>query len=219
MQFHVFDLGNGRVLKVPRTFRSQIRRLITRKWPTTRADFAELVAEARRQPVRIDKSLRDLRSILDRIDPHLVGNPELYADGCYTQDKATPLANIVLRADPAKQCGLIDLYIDGIHATWRHGFAEDSFNFLANVGLGAGRRTVVLDLAGIYVQKRRVLRTIERRDWVLTWSYMRLVQSNLETARYFLSAMRKAMRPETLDALWATAPSLRRDAARGGSSG
>src|SRR5688500_3960991 len=91
LQYSVFDLRNGRVLKVPRSFPAQFWRLIRVKRPRSRAAIIDILERVRRQKGLIATSFANLESIMPRMDRGLVGNPELLSGGCYTQDKATPL--------------------------------------------------------------------------------------------------------------------------------
>jgi hypothetical protein len=204
-QFHVFDLGDGRVLKVPRSLPSRIGRLMLRRPPLNRAIVAGVLTEARQQDAFIDRSIAELMAILPRIDRRLVGHPTFYAGRCYAQQKATPLREAFAATDTAGQRRLLDLYIEAVLDSWRNGFCELSFDFLFNAGLASAGHVMFLDLAGISAVQRRALRFVARRDWLLTSSYMRLVRENLDNAAYFIAAAERALTPENLRVLWGTA--------------
>jgi hypothetical protein len=202
LQYNVYDLRDGRVLKIPRSYPAQFWRLVRRRRPRGRAAFAAVAAEARRQELRIGKALDGLRTLLPRIDRTLVGDPEFFAGGCYTQEKAAPLGTIFWRADAAEQRRLIDLYIASVLDSWRSGLCDEGFHFLHNAGLASGGRMIVLDLAGVSTKRTRALRLVERQDWLTTRSYLALVRWRIETARYFVAAAEQAFTPEAVKAVW-----------------
>jgi hypothetical protein len=204
-QFHVFDLRDGRVLKIPRSLPSRIGRLMLRRPPLTRTILGGIVFEARKQDQYIDVAFRDLGSILPEIDRRLIGNPAFFAGRCYSQDKAMPLRQAFAQTAEGGRRRLLDLYIDAVIESWRNGFCEISFDFLYNCGIDGDGRVIFLDLAGISVVQRRVLRFVARRDWLLTSSYIRLVRSSLDNAGHFIAATEKAFTAANLRALWGTA--------------
>jgi hypothetical protein len=205
VQYTVFDLRDGRVLKIPRPFAVRLWHLIQQNRPLTRAALAEVVATARRQETRLDEALAGVQAILPRIDRDLVGNPEFFADGCYTQDKIVPLHRALLRAEPTGQRRLIDLYIESVLASWRNGFFDRGFHFLQNSGIAGGARAMFVDLGDIRNRRQGIVHSVERRDWLVSRSYTRLVRTNIPLARYFVAAAEDAFTPAAVRSLWPAA--------------
>lgn len=163
-QYNVYDLGNGRVRKVEKTF---FQKLCTE--PTLYGFFRYLWINAvsiRDLDRVIKHSVENLRNNLATVDPALIGNPLFIGDHTYEQDKVISFGDMIkMSHDKASQRKLVESYMRNIIFCWQYGFSDMTFNFLSNNGVNSKGEVILIDLGELEWDKENVREFIRNKKW------------------------------------------------------
>ncbi len=167
-EYRVYDLGKGRVLKIPRTIPDQVCRIASwsvmqRRLPSWR----EVWLQARRKQVSEVKLREIVRVISTRSFEALclVGNPEVLADGRYTQEQVTPVADYV-RTHSQRECrAIISRYAGLVVELWGLGLGDCGFNVFMNCGVRSDESVMQMDITSLTQDVVEIQRSINRRAW------------------------------------------------------
>jgi hypothetical protein len=201
-QYNVYDVGDGRVLKVPISHegRVQLAFAIHRDDPTYLPEQAAAWAEA------VDgvtwRSYRLLEEVLPYLDGRLLGNPTLLGHAIYEQDKLRMIIDF-LRHHPFKEgAAIIDRYIETTLALWQRGISDVVFNFAINSGIDGDGKVALCDLGELTTSKSWVRRTVAGQEWLRRWSYRAL--PNDELRAYVRRTLGEELTPSRVEATWGT---------------
>lgn len=191
--YNVFDLGNGRVRKLEKSFLERFIHIAAFE-KTPRNIFAQLRLTGRKAELR-----KEYEQLLAAVDPALLGHPRLLAGLAYEQDWATVLEEIVKYSPEAKVRHVIDQYVELVLLSWEYGFSDRVYNFTINNGLTKEGRIVLLDFNEITFLKEDVRNSIVARRWSRSWSCRSLPPSY---RTYYERRMDEAVTEESLDRQW-----------------
>lgn len=137
--YKVYDLGNGRVRKIPRGQLVQI--ILLFKWYSSQPFV--LLSELKRAPYSRAKRKEEyeMSKKMGELFPEYFGNP-VFDGYVYEQDKALPLKDIKDNEEFFKRAMK---YTNLIHALWRKGVGERVFNFTLNAGINEKGELILLD--------------------------------------------------------------------------
>lgn len=202
LQFVVYDRGD-RVEKVLKSRPSVARTMVfgdyTYVWHPIK-----LLASANQAWKQARRSLAKLAEV--DVDPVLVGDPEIENLGRmgkyrYFQDKVEIVQDRLDDISRADFETLVEDYTDLIHACWRCGFMDETFNFTINNGY-LEDRLVLVDLGELVFSKAAVEARVRRRKWLNQFSYATDLSSYLRPV--YKEKMAEQITVEKLDKHWKT---------------
>lgn len=187
--YNVYDVGNGRVLKVekPRIIQYLKHFFLAGRLPSKVKNSAEI----------------SYRIIESSIDQKLIANPKKETSNSYSQDKVETLGVYISTHSFEENKEIIDLYIEHILETWQNGFSDKIFNFTRNCGIDKNGRIVLLDFNEVVFNKESVIKLINKKRWLHSWSYTYwLYFTNRNLWLYYRSVMDKKITFENLEIFW-----------------
>ncbi len=190
--YHVYDLGNGRVLK---KIKSKLRIFLFILFANRfRAHF---IFEYKNVLASI-KILKPLYvKILSRIkDASLLGNPMALEELSYEQDRVTPISQVI---DEQNFRNIIDKYVNFIKLFWSFGLHENIYNFTINNGVDKNGNVVLLDFNEITFDIDRIEEQIKNKIWLQSYSYLHLPRN---WQKYFSEKMDEEITKENLNNIW-----------------
>ncbi len=171
-QYRVYDLGNGRVLKIEQT---PLRQFFVIGKDTIRRVYLWPPAIMRnvRSAIAITRHSRE--GLLERayIPGYLLGNPEFFSDGSYSQDKVQLIEEILVGASESEVRAVFERYADLFLECWRYGFSDTIFNFMYNNGIDSGKRIVQIDIGELTFSLSKMDELIREKKWLKQNSYAR----------------------------------------------
>ncbi|MEK7194603.1 MAG: hypothetical protein AAB660_02870 [Patescibacteria group bacterium] len=196
LQYKVFDLGNGRVLK--KCISRSEARLKLISWgelrPTVIERDIENVFELRKD------SIGRIFEKLGTINAEIIGNPEIFTDLGYKQDKVIPLGEYFSNHSVAENELVIDKYVENIFETWKYGFSDIIFNFTINNGVDSKGNVILIDLGELSFNKDEVAKCVVDQKWLKQHSCTTL--HNEELKSYFISIMLDRVTLDGLNKYW-----------------
>jgi len=197
LEFNVFDLGNGRVLKKPTTKRQ--KRKFFRQWYPN-----ETKAVQEKRLYRAEKStqysLRNLSRHVLKAFPTLLGNPLFLKNLQYTQDKVQPLGKYFKSHTFSENKLILHSYTNCIFQQWEAGFFQKVSNFTINYGVDAKGKVILMDLGELTFSKAEVASRIKKKTWLANWSYLKMKDKKLK--RYYARLLDAELTLEKLNRLW-----------------
>jgi len=194
-QFRVYDRGSH-VEKVPRNRLSVLSSIL---------DFRPLlVFRPLKLKDKLDRLIDDRKEGLRRVESGSFPD-ELVADtkienGNLVQKKVTMVKNAIEEADAERGRELIDMYIEHMKQSWKHGFSESSFNFTINHGIDEEGRMVLVDIGELNYSKSEVREQIENQKWLEQSIYRDFLPQNLR--KYFKNKMNEELTTAKLEENW-----------------
>lgn len=172
-QYKVLDTADGRVRKVPLS-RTESSSVVANWYAAGEAPAKELAIDYLRRAV---DSCQKIRNLLVRY-PELaasLGNPLFDKTGAgYTQDRVQPLGNVLASCSIAEGKQLLAAYGELVHYHWQYGFADRVYNCTVNNGVDKNGHVILLDFGEIATNERQIMRSIETKRWLESWSYQSL---------------------------------------------
>jgi hypothetical protein len=198
-QVRVYDLGNGRVRKEPKTLEEATAAIS--EWydgssQGTAVEYAEMLDRYR------DQGLKYVAELI-RAHPETAwffGNPEIDEDGSLETDMLESVGSYMLRhAAPEDKRRIIDEYIGSIKTSWKMGCYDWTFQFLGNCGINRTGAVVMLDFGEMGYDKETAHEMIEQKKWETAWDPNEL---DPETRAYYFKEMERVLTHEALDERW-----------------
>ncbi len=200
-QHAVYDMGDGRVFKRPRHTLPLLVSVFRAPPGHRPLGSRNIVRETRHLRASARNTIRLLAEQMPRLDPAMLAQPELHADGSYGQDRVTVLDDYVTRHDLEQNKRAIDAFIGLQLACWDDGFGDPGFDFLINSGIDRQGRAVQIDLGEISFDFDVMARAVEAKRWLIQDSYRdRLTDPALKA--YFRTQMDSRLTPQALAARW-----------------
>lgn len=167
LQYNVYDLNNGRVLKKTRTRKERFI------WWSERVSETDEKIEKRCDDAEKDtkESTKRLKKILQQKDYSLCGNPRFLEDSEYEQDKLMPLCKYFSQHSLEENKKIIDGFIQCTLKIWGLGFADKVFNFTINNGVNKDDNVVLIDLGELIFSKKELIKVIRDKIFLTSWSY------------------------------------------------
>lgn len=197
LQYDVYDLNNGRVLKVPKAKLQQVLTLLSWGYRDPVRIVRKLVSMNR----MMETSLTKVKDLLRDSSVELAGSPRFVQGRAYEQDKAVPLKEFLVGGDVGTAKKIIDQYIQHIFNCWTLGFCEMTTNLTINHGLNGKGEVILLDLGELLVEKEEVAARLRNRLWRTSWAYQHHIQDPA-IRNYFDEQMEQFMTTLNLDIYW-----------------
>jgi len=194
LQYNVYDLCHGRVLKRRTSKLQKSLFWLTRKRPDKIFKAVILGEEKAYSTISV------IKRNLHRIDSEIIGNPKIYEDLSYEQDLAIPLGNIFKTHNLARTKKIIDAYIENIFDCWRNGFSDIVWNFTLNSGLNNRDRLILMDIGELTFSKKHVSKMIRDKTWLTQWAYSSLKNGPLK--KYIGNELNTSITVENLIHYW-----------------
>jgi hypothetical protein len=178
-QYTVYDLGDGRVLKVPlsREQRMRIAFAEHRNDPAFTRERAAAWADA--VAVETRRSYGVLEGALPDLDARLLAYPLLLGNDIYEQDKVLIVANFFRDHSFAENAAIVDRYVETTRALWQWGISDVVFNFAVNSGIAADGAVVLCDLGELTTAQTWVRQNVARQIWLRSASFSALRDARL----------------------------------------
>ena len=189
--YNVYDLGNGRVRKIEKSFFAKAVYAL----PREKFDLLVLYRFLAHRK-NITETYRRIRTV----DQSLIGRPTFLSGLDYEQDKAVILGDALSSATTPQQHAIIDAYIQHIIACWRHGFADTVFNFSVNNGIDQNNTLTLLDFNEVTFDKEKVRHNIQTNRWLRAYSFTHHLPEHLQP--YYVEQMEKFLTVEKLEEVW-----------------
>ena len=155
--YDVYDLENGRVLKVEK--------------PKLRQYWKHFFY-AKHTPFHVERNNALARKLAKNIsDPSLLANPHFESSRRYTQDKVLLLQDYFLHHSLEENQRAVDLLIECIFETWKNGFADTIYNFMDSYGFDAQGRVVLVDFNEVTISRAIVAEKIRIKRWTFSYSF------------------------------------------------
>lgn len=194
LQYVVYDIGGNRVRKRPTT---RLEKAVTfikwRCYNPLKIYMGILSAEK----VTL-KSIGLLQTRIANINQDFLGNPS-FKNISYEQDHATPIGVYFLKHTAEENKKIIDLYVQSIFKTWKHGFSDIVFNFTLNNAIDKHGQVILVDLSELTFSISETMDCIVSKKWLRQSSYQRLPD---ELKNYFAEKMNEEITLENLKKYW-----------------
>lgn len=202
LQYHVFDIKNGRVRKTQTSFLHKLR---TIHFYDGKYDFFKNPINNVRFAFGTKRTLRHsldgLRDNLEYIDTSLLGNPRLLRNYSYEQDRVRVFGEVLQSTENlTDKKRLIDKYIENVLTCWGYGFSDSVFNFTINNGVTREGNVILLDLGEMTWRKGKVTSLLEGRELERQWSIRNLEDEELKN--YVKIETRDKFTISNLNKLW-----------------
>ena len=194
--YNVYDLGNGRVRKIPRSQIAQIWQLFAWYFLSLKA----LLQELRRAPFSSSKRKEEY-SILKKIilpASSFFGNPKIDGDA-YEQDKAVILGDMMVTLSEDEFLARCREYANVIHSLWKQGIGETVFNFTINAGIDNSGKLILLDTNELTFDKEEMKNEVVSKRFLRASSFRRLPE---KLKRPVQDIFDKEFTPEKFDQFW-----------------
>jgi len=195
LQFDVYDLGNGRVLKKPKKRWKQY--LIYLKWSPLilfrPKKFCKIIQKANQ-----DREFATKFFSKNKINFSILGNPDFIPTGV-EQDKVIPLRKLFGQSEKEDK-KLVDKYVECVFSCWREGFADRIYNIDNNFGLNKNGKMVLLDFFEITLDKSEVKKEIEIKRWEKAAWYKYRIPKRVK--KYYKEKLEKNLTPQNLNKYW-----------------
>ena len=164
-QYSVYDIGGGRVYKRMHSWLKSfvvIYNLRSDVQPERLWLIPQKINELRQSAKRSKGIL-----ISHQIPPRIIGNACYDAGGLnYTQDKATPLRDVLSGLDITKQKNIVDRYVALIQGLlFDFGVIDSSFNVTKNYGLDSRGELILLDIGELVCDQAEIEACLLSRPW------------------------------------------------------
>lgn len=200
LQFQVYDQGD-KVEKVPTTRPEMLWQIISMQ-PKSLLAFWTLRKKLSQAYLEREVACNYVRKNLT--NSYLLAHPQ-FQNNRVLQNKVLPLGKHI--SDSNHPQTMIQGIIECILNSWRHGFAEKTYNFTNNYGLDQAGRVVVIDFGEIHLDQEDVKKDIVSKKWERSWSFQKDLPA--EVKAYWLKEMESRVTVEELERCWRKNPRVR----------
>jgi len=200
VQYFVYDLENGSVLKKKTSFIQKIS--IYRKWwPDMK--WTTCISYA----LNSTKDTKRARKFVlnNSVVSSLLGCPhypnKYFRRYNFIQKKLVPLDVYIRDSQLASNKEILKKYVDLVKKTWAYGFSDKIFNFDRNCGVDETENVILFDFCEITFLKEEVRELIENQYWLRKESYRDLSE---ELQLYFKELMSQELTIDNLEKVWTT---------------
>ncbi len=200
-QFKVYDLGNGRVKKVPQDQEGSEQAISI--W--YKGAPSEIPEYARNMQLLRDRGNEHVAKVIRNVPDaaSFFGNPIFEPDGSVIQDKVALLGEQIDKSSPEGAKELLRKYIGSIKKSWDYGCYDWVFNLCTNTGVDQNGEVVMMDFGEMGLDKDTALDLVNNRPWENSYDTThRLSQENRD---YFVRKASEDITPDSLDRHWQSA--------------
>jgi len=195
LQFNVYDLGNGRVLRKPK--KEFFQYLTYLKWSPQLIfqpkRFSNLIKQANQDREFAINYFKKNKSAFD-----LIGNPNFNLEEI-TQHKVIPFRKLFGKSY-SEDKKLIDKYILFTFECWKNGFADRIYNLDNNFGIDKNDKVILMDFFEITTEKEKIKEAIKIELWKKSAFYRYRLQR--KSKNYYSEKMKKNLTLENLNKYW-----------------
>jgi len=184
-QYSAYDLGNGRVFK---KFHSPLKTywvILKDIFPFRDDPLTKLPSFARSSKRKALASFEILKT--RNIPSSWIGNPKLFENLNYEQDKANPLHDVFAQGDTASIKSIIDQFVIFNKKLLEVGIIDKSFNITKNYGLNEKGELILIDIGELFDNPERINKQLIDRAW--DRNYVSGHIQNKEAQEYFIKKM------------------------------
>lgn len=198
LQYTVYDMGDGRVLKKLNSKLEQ--ESVLRSWGYTKQEDRD------NDIASIDEltetSNNKIQSLLQQniLPAHFLGNPIFINASDYTQDKAIVVGPYYNEHSLEENKVMIEKYISLTHELWQYGIADTIFNFTVNNGVTNNGDVIQLDFGECTFELSEISQLIKDQLWLTKQSYKSLEDDPI--APFIAMRLKQEFTIDTLNRLW-----------------
>ena len=198
-QYKVYDIGNGRVRKIKFSGLAQYKKILLK---TSGFPHSLILAYKRQKQIRKIEESSNLyiSTILQNLDPSLLGNPTFLSDSNYEQDKVVTVQDYLKTASVEEGKRIIDAYVNNIYTFWGYGFSDCVFKVGNNNGVNSGGNVVQIDFGELITEKAKVEKLITDQAWLKDYTGKRLPEG--EIRNYHNETLSKNLTIQKLNEVW-----------------
>jgi len=195
LQFKIYDLENGRVLKKSKkSFQMYALNILWEPYLI----FVPWILRRRITNAKKDRDEAVEYFSSKNFDKEIVANLDINSKGIF-QDKVIPVREI-LRESETEGKRLVDSYCNLIKKMWGQGFAEKVYKFVENYGVNSNGEVVLIDFAELRFTKNLIKQDILRERWRHVFSDKRKIRGELK--KYYDQKMTKLLTIQNLNNYW-----------------
>jgi hypothetical protein len=199
-QYRVYDLGNGRVRKVPRSLPDSFWRTFGHK----KEKLYLRPLKSWKEAIRITRATKESVAEFHKhnVPPELIGN--VFFEGvAYEQDKAIPLGEYLASHTVEEGKHAIAGYVALVMEFWKYGCADTVYNFTLNNAIDRSGRIIVIDIGEFAFAKDQAAADVRNKKWLGQSSYTSMDNTDLKA--FFAREMERQLTPENLEKQWGIA--------------
>ncbi len=195
LQFNVYDLNNGKILKTNRT---KLQMYFTNLLWEPYLIFAPWILKR-----KINIAQRDRDNAIKYFSTHkykksLLANLEIN-DRRIIQDKVIRIKDLIMK-NFSEDKRIIDNYCIFIIKCWKEGFADTIYNFTVNNGVDKNNNVVLMDFGEITTSRGDVEKAILYQRWKRAGCYRRRIRG--KTKGYYKKKLEEILTIENLNKYW-----------------
>ena len=196
LQFTVYDLENGRVLKIPNSIDDMKKILI--KWnPSLLINSKDLNEKIDYYLVLTEKSMVGIKN--SNINLEILGNPIFLDDNKIEQDKVKMISDC-LQGEIDNQKKVIDEFIILTIESWKNGFSDIVFNLKINSGIDKNGKAILSDFGELTFDKEIVKSHILEKKWEKSYDFRYRIEKEIKL--YYKAEMSSHLTLENLEKYW-----------------
>jgi hypothetical protein len=203
-QYHVYDAGKGRVVKIHQNNLERFVETFFSRDSGERYNLKSSLRTVRELNEWSRQSIMELKKKLALIPPPLLGNPVFKGGVNYEQDAATPLGKYIATHSLEENKKIIQGYAIMILELWKYGLSDGNYNFMFNSGVDKEGRVIQLDLGDFIFEREVIEKHISFKMWI-THSDSYYTMSEGELREFYEDEMNRLVTLENLDKTWRSA--------------
>jgi hypothetical protein len=191
LQFNVYDLGNGKVLK---TFRTKFQMYLTNFLWEPYLIFSPWILIKRIKNAQKERGF-SINYFEKNNQKNLLANLEFIKNKIF-QDKVIPLKRLMGKSLDRDKI-IIDKYANFIFDCWKQGFADKVYNFTKNNGVDKEGNIVLMDFGEITINRKDIERSIVSKRWKRAGCYRYRIHGKAK--QYYSQKMKETLTLENLE--------------------
>lgn len=194
LQFNVYDLGNGKVMK---TFRTKFQMYLTNILWEPYLIFAPWILRKQINHAKEDRNF-SINYFKKNKHKDLLANLEFKKNQIF-QDEVIPIKKVIGK-NFNKDKEIIDNYSNFILDCWKGGFADKIYNFTLNNGIDKKGKVVLIDFGEITTEKEKIKNAIVSERWKKAGCYKFRIHG--KTKKYYKQKMEETLTLNNLERYW-----------------
>ncbi len=186
-QYSVYDLENGRVLKIFHSWPKSYWTILKTIFPFKTDSFWDIPSYIKGMKLKALDSFQIIKR--KNIPADWIGNPKFISELDFEQDKVVPLDEAFQQRSLDDSQKLVDQFIEFNTKLLDIGVIDKSFNISKNFGLSKNGKIILIDIGELHDDPSRVREQRESRAWSKHYITDHIKDEKLKA--YFISEMDK----------------------------
>lgn len=200
-QYTVYDLGNGRVRKVPLEYEESVN-VVDSWYDSPQTDTPEVVRQLLDQrnagAIYVENTIAQNPS-----SAGFFGNPVFRENGIIEQDKMDSVSTLFDDARNKESLIMaVGLSVDAIKTAWSYGVCDTVFNMVKNYGLTSAGKVAMKDFGQISTDLGYARHVVDNQAWRESGDFLRVLTDEQKQA--FSIVAEASMSLQELERTWRT---------------